>query len=91
MSLCFRPKENNDIEPAFAAVSLIWRRYSEFEQLQQYLQTEYPYIIIPPLPEKKHTYSWRNPNSVIHDTADPDFVDRRRAGLEVSESNDSDD
>ncbi|XP_065217646.1 sorting nexin-4-like [Planococcus citri] len=72
-------EENDD---GFAPISLLWRRYSEFEQLQQYLQAEYPYVIIPPLPEKKHTYTWRNPNSVIHDITDPDFVDRRRAGLE---------
>lgn len=71
--------ENND---RFSSINLIWRRYSEFEQLQQYLQAKYPYIIVPPLPEKKHTYTWRNPNSVIHDITDPDFVDRRRAGLE---------
>lgn len=71
---------------AIPPISLIWRRYSEFEQMQQYFQTEYPYVIVPPLPEKKHTYAWRNPNNVIHDITDADFVDRRRAGLEVNKN-----
>lgn len=31
----------------------VWRRYSEFELLRSYLETTYPAIIVPPLPEKK--------------------------------------
>lgn len=79
----FRLKDDSKIACDFPEISLTWRRYSEFEQLQQYLQAEYSYIIIPPLPEKKSTHTWRNPNRVVHDVTDPDFVDRRRAGLEV--------
>ena len=41
----------------------------------------YPYIVLPPLPEKKVLYAWQK---ITTDTFDPDFVDRRRAGLEVS-------
>lgn len=30
----------------------VWRRYSEFEVLRNFLSVAYPFIIIPPLPEK---------------------------------------
>lgn len=40
----------------------------------------YPFIVLPPLPEKRVMFSWQK---VATDTFDPDFVDRRRAGLEV--------
>lgn len=60
-------------------LSTVWRRYTEFEQLRSYLETTYPYIILPPLPEKRVMYGWQKVSS---DTFDPDFVDRRRAGLE---------
>lgn len=40
----------------------------------------YPYVVLPPLPEKRVLFSWQK---VATDTFDPDFVDRRRAGLEV--------
>lgn len=79
----FRLKDDSKTACDFPEISLTWRRYSEFEQLQQYLQAEFPYIIIPPLPEKKSTHTWRNPNRVVHDVTDSDFIDRRRAGLEV--------
>lgn len=36
-------------EPA----TCLWRRYSEFELLRNYLEVMYPAIIIPPLPEKR--------------------------------------
>lgn len=60
-------------------LSLLWRRYTEFEQLRAYLEVTYLWAIIPPLPEKRPTYTWQNTPT---DTFDPDFVDRRRAGLE---------
>ncbi|XP_012141519.1 sorting nexin-4 isoform X3 [Megachile rotundata] len=60
-------------------VSFLWRRYTEFELLRAYLEVSYPYIVLPPLPEKKVLYAWQK---VTTDTFDPDFVDRRRAGLE---------
>jgi len=62
-------------------LSSLWRRYSEFELLRTYLEVTYPYIVLPPLPEKKVLYAWQK---VASDTFDPDFVDRRRTGLEVS-------
>lgn len=36
-----------------AAPDTLWRRYSEFELLRTYLLVTYPYIIVPPLPEKR--------------------------------------
>lgn len=35
------------------APDTLWRRYSEFELLRTYLLVTYPYIIVPPLPEKR--------------------------------------
>ncbi|KAI8424046.1 hypothetical protein MSG28_002676 [Choristoneura fumiferana] len=58
-------------------ISTIWRRYTEFEQIHDYLLVTYPHCIVPPLPEKKVLYAWRK-----SDTTDPEFVERRRAGLE---------
>ncbi|XP_072939501.1 sorting nexin-4-like [Epargyreus clarus] len=58
-------------------INTIWRRYTEFEQIHDYLQVTYPHVVIPPLPEKRVLYAWRK-----SDTTDPEFVERRRAGLE---------
>ncbi|CAH4035653.1 unnamed protein product [Pieris brassicae] len=58
-------------------ISTIWRRYTEFEQIHDYLQVTYPHVVIPPLPEKRIIYAWRK-----SDTTDPEFIERRRAGLE---------
>ncbi|XP_034248284.1 sorting nexin-4-like [Thrips palmi] len=57
----------------------LWRRYTEFEVLHSYLSEMYPFIVLPPLPEKRVMFSWQK---VSTDTFDPDFVDRRRASLE---------
>lgn len=35
------------------APDCLWRRYSEFELLRNYLIVTYPYIVVPPLPEKR--------------------------------------
>ncbi|KAH9632056.1 hypothetical protein HF086_006370 [Spodoptera exigua] len=48
-------------------ISTIWRRYTEFEQIHDYLLVTYPHVL----------YAWRK-----SDTTDPEFVERRRAGLE---------
>ncbi|XP_023023052.2 sorting nexin-4 isoform X1 [Leptinotarsa decemlineata] len=60
-------------------LTTVWRRYTEFEQLRDYLEVTYPYIVLPPLPEKRVMYGWQKISS---DTFDPNFIDRRRAGLE---------
>ena len=58
----------------------VWRRYSEFEFLRMQLENSYPEAIIPPLPEKKASFTRQIQSS---DNIDPVFVDRRRVGLEV--------
>ncbi|XP_035250397.1 sorting nexin-4 isoform X2 [Anguilla anguilla] len=57
----------------------LWRRYSEFELLRNYLLVTYPFIVVPPLPEKRAEFVW---HKLSADNMDPDFVERRRAGLE---------
>lgn len=57
----------------------LWRRYSEFELLRSFLVVTYTYIIVPPLPEKRAEFVW---HKLSADNMDPDFVERRRVGLE---------
>ncbi|CAN9508029.1 unnamed protein product [Ophioblennius macclurei] len=57
----------------------LWRRYSEFELLRNYLIITYPYVVVPPLPEKRAEFVW---HKLSADNMDPDFVERRRVGLE---------
>ncbi|GJQ77694.1 hypothetical protein Trydic_g12816 [Trypoxylus dichotomus] len=71
---------DSEFQNKLSKLSAVWRRYTEFEQLRDYLEDVYPYIVIPPLPEKRVLFSWQK---VSTDTFDPDFVDRRRAGLET--------
>lgn len=61
------------------APDCLWRRYSEFELLRNYLIVTYPYIVVPPLPEKRAEFVW---HKLSADNMDPDFVERRRVGLE---------
>ncbi|XP_063992678.1 sorting nexin-4-like [Diachasmimorpha longicaudata] len=68
-----------DFKDALSTISSLWRRYTEFEMLRAYLEVTYPFVVLPSLPEKKVLYAWQK---VTTDTSDPDFVDRRRAGLE---------
>ena len=58
----------------------LWRRYNEFELLRNYLECIYPALVIPPLPEKKPSYLWQGAPT---DKFDPEFVERRRAALEI--------
>lgn len=44
------------------APNFLWRRYSEFELLRSYLVVTYPYIVVPPLPEKRVS---SDPNAVF--------------------------
>lgn len=59
---------------------LATRRYTDFVTLHNHLYDKYPWVIIPPLPEKKQSFMWNS--EAVSDTMDPDFVDRRRAGLD---------
>ncbi|KAF7657347.1 hypothetical protein LDENG_00028820 [Lucifuga dentata] len=61
------------------APNSLWRRYSEFELLRNYLIVTYPFIVVPPLPEKRAEFVW---HKLSADNMDPDFVERRRVGLE---------
>ncbi|KAJ8003916.1 hypothetical protein DPEC_G00153360 [Dallia pectoralis] len=61
------------------APETLWRRYSEFELLRNYLLVTYPFIVVPPLPEKRAEFVW---HKLSADNMDPDFVERRRVGLE---------
>ncbi|XP_057294268.1 sorting nexin-4-like isoform X2 [Hydractinia symbiolongicarpus] len=71
-----RPLENTiGIEQGCA----LWRRYSEFELLRNYLMAIYPFIVMPPLPEKRINVA---KFQLAADKFDPDFIERRRQGLE---------
>lgn len=71
-----RPVENTiGYEPGCA----LWRRYSEFELLRNYLMAFYPHMVMPPLPEKRINVAKLQ---IAHDKFDPDFIERRRQGLE---------
>ncbi|XP_068429303.1 sorting nexin-4-like isoform X2 [Clinocottus analis] len=74
-----RPAETVPEGGTIATPDTLWRRYSEFELLRTYLLVTYPYIIIPPLPEKRAEFVWHKMSA---DNLDPDFVERRRVGLE---------
>uniref|UniRef100_A0AAJ7XBM9 Sorting nexin-4 n=1 Tax=Petromyzon marinus TaxID=7757 RepID=A0AAJ7XBM9_PETMA len=58
----------------------LWRRYSEFELLRHHLLASFPHVVVPPLPEKRAEFAWQK---LSPDNMDPDFVERRRAGLEA--------
>ncbi|KAG5851741.1 sorting nexin-4-like isoform X2 [Anguilla rostrata] len=57
----------------------VWRRYSEFELLRNYFLVTFPFVVVPPLPEKRAEFVW---HKLSADNMDPDFVERRRVGLE---------
>lgn len=44
------------------------------------LQVTYPAVVVPPLPEKRVSHGWQK---LPTDRFDPDFIERRRVGLEV--------
>ncbi|XP_046862742.1 sorting nexin-4-like isoform X1 [Xenia sp. Carnegie-2017] len=73
---CFN-SQNDDAQQS----SCLWRRYSEFDLLRNYLQTTYPSVIIPPLPEKKTNLAAFRLNAENYNM---EFIERRRHGLEVS-------
>uniref|UniRef100_A0A2K6G7Y7 Sorting nexin 4 n=1 Tax=Propithecus coquereli TaxID=379532 RepID=A0A2K6G7Y7_PROCO len=73
----FRSVEHTDGQSVLT--DSLWRRYSEFELLRNYLLVYYPHIVVPPLPEKRAEFVW---HKLSADNMDPDFVERRRIGLE---------
>nr|XP_046219288.1 sorting nexin-4 isoform X1 [Oncorhynchus gorbuscha] len=66
-------------EGIIPAPDSLWRRYSEFELLRNYLLVTYPFVVVAPLPEKRAEIVW---HKLSADNMDPDFVERRRVGLE---------
>ncbi|KAG5863420.1 hypothetical protein JTB14_023566 [Gonioctena quinquepunctata] len=42
-----------NLQARHGKLTTVWRRYTEFEQLRDYLEVTYPYIVLPPLPEKR--------------------------------------
>lgn len=68
--------EDND---SFPEMLSIWRRYSEFDLLRDYLLVTFPAIVLPPLPEKRTTSAWQ---ATVADKTDPEFLERRRLYLE---------
>ncbi|XP_060576029.1 sorting nexin-4-like [Ruditapes philippinarum] len=70
---------DNSVKCKGDGTTSLWRRYSEFEILRNYLDIMHPALVIPPLPEKKATYTWQN---MATDKFEPEFIERRRAALE---------
>lgn len=64
---------------SFPEVLNVWRRYSEFDLLRNYLLVTYPSVVLPPLPEKRTTSAWQ---AAVADKTDPEFLERRRIYLE---------
>lgn len=58
--LFFRAVESQN-EGQCSPVDSLWRRYSEFELLRNYLLVTYPHIVVPPLPEKRVRKLWLQP------------------------------
>ncbi|KAJ0070617.1 hypothetical protein NL108_016906 [Boleophthalmus pectinirostris] len=73
-----RPADS-DSEAGTPVPDMLWRRYSDFELLRTYLLVTYSYVVVPPLPEKRAEFVW---HKLSADNLDPDFVERRRVGLE---------
>ncbi|XP_068102348.1 LOW QUALITY PROTEIN: sorting nexin-4 [Hyperolius riggenbachi] len=74
--------ETRSLDPASegqGSLESLWRRYSEFEMLRNYLCVTFPFVVVPPLPEKRAEFVW---HKLSADNMDPDFVERRRIGLE---------
>jgi len=57
----------------------VWRRYTNFLQLRQYLEVEHPSCIIPPMPAKRTGDIW---NQLTQDNFDPEFIGVRQMALE---------
>ncbi|KAM6946285.1 sorting nexin-4 [Aplochiton taeniatus] len=74
-----RPEGAGSEGSAAAVPDSLWRRYSDFELLRTFLLITYPYVVVPPLPEKRAEFQW---HKLSADNLDPDFVERRRVGLE---------
>ncbi|XP_071497759.1 sorting nexin-4-like isoform X3 [Diadema antillarum] len=75
-----RVKDDSNMSKLAMGSSSLWRRYSEFELLRNYLVVTFPHVVVPPLPEKRMMAMWQQLSTV--DNFDADFVERRRVALE---------
>ena len=55
------------------------RRYSDFDQLRRFLESKYPWCLVPPLPDKLSSYA---PWKIANQKFDPEFLEMRRFGLD---------
>jgi len=44
---------DDNFNKVITKLGAIWRRYTDFELLRSYLENAFPFIVMPPLPEKK--------------------------------------
>eukprot|EP00055_Hartaetosiga_balthica_P003270 m.7196 g.7196 ORF g.7196 m.7196 type:complete len:429 (-) comp2727_c0_seq1:58-1344(-) len=63
-----------------AGVSHEYRRFTNFHYFSQYLNAAFPYVIVPPIPEKKVNFSIER---MAIDVTDEDFLRRRSDGFNV--------
>eukprot|EP01147_Barroeca_monosierra_P003001 gene3001-5790_t len=56
----------------------VFRRYKEFTHLVGYLHAAVPHVIVPPLPEKKTNFKWRQ---LAVDISDEIFITKRKVVL----------
>jgi sorting nexin-4 len=61
----------------------VWRRYSEFEYLRNFMLTVYPHVVIPPIPEKALRGSVSLLNKMAITNEDTDFLLQRQHALEI--------
>ncbi|UJR13605.1 hypothetical protein I4U23_000618 [Adineta vaga] len=69
-----RLKSNKDSES-----TCVFRRYSDFETLRNYLVAKYSWVIVPVLPEKTISHTWSKSHQ---DRTSVEVVERRRVLLE---------
>lgn len=61
----------------------VWRRYSEFETLKNFLISIYPHVVIPPLPVKAIKGSSGLLSKITFSGEDNDFLLQRQQALEI--------
>jgi sorting nexin-4 len=60
----------------------VYRRYREFEILRNHLVATYPAVIVPPLPEKVVSVTWKNGTPEL-DKFNEKLIEERKAAFEV--------
>eukprot|EP00042_Codosiga_hollandica_P026290 m.123179 g.123179 ORF g.123179 m.123179 type:complete len:448 (+) comp52146_c0_seq1:136-1479(+) len=66
--------------PGFPELNFcVWRRFTEFEVLRNFLCDRYPFAIVPPIPEKKTNFKL---SKLSIDKSDPEFLGKRRLAFQ---------